>query len=371
LEDTLFNTRPSHGGNIDWAAKVANCSPFALLDFSASISPLGPPASALQAIQTSLDHLSRYPNPDYPRLRATLAQHHGLSPEWILPGNGAADLLTWAGRELANLTATYLITPAFGDYGRSLATFGAHVVPCALPLLAAEQGQVDWSAIVTQGLQHDPGDCGLLLNTPHNPTGLVIPLAALQTLLAQFALVVVDEAFMDFLAPDASTSLVGHIEQWPNLVIVRSLTKFYSLPGLRLGYAIAHPDRLERWQQWRDPWPVNALAAAAAEAVLADQAFQAQTWQWLGQARPALMQSLHQLPGLSPLPGLANYLLIRCDRSGSQLQLELLQRHRILVRDCLSFPELGDRYLRIAIRTPEENAQLVQGFSEILNLDEP
>lgn len=348
---------------------MANCSPFALLDFSASINPLGPPASAIAALHSHLTQLSRYPNPDYPQLRHQLATHHQLSPDWVLPGNGAAELLTWAGRELAACEATYLLTPAFGDYGRSLAAFAAPVVTVPLPLAAAESGQVDWLTVVAQGLHHDPARCGLLLNTPHNPTGLLIPLPVLETLLAQFALVVVDEAFMDFLPPDEQPSLIAQIERWPNLVIVRSLTKFYSLPGLRLGYAIAQPDRLHRWQQWRDPWPVNTLAAAAA-VVLQDHAFQQATWQWLTAARPALYQALHSIPGLHPCPGQANYLLVRCDRPVPDLQRELLQRDRLLIRDCLSFPELGDRYFRIAIRRPEENERLVAALRRVMTTGE-
>jgi histidinol-phosphate/aromatic aminotransferase/cobyric acid decarboxylase-like protein len=97
---------------------------------------------------------------------------------------------------------------------------------------------------------------------------------------------------MDFLPPEQQQSLSEVVQDYPNLVILRSLTKFYSLPGLRLGYAIAHPDRLRRWQQWRDPWPVNVLAAGAAVAVMQDVAFQAQTWAWLPAARSQLYESL-------------------------------------------------------------------------------
>lgn len=365
MTNSLFNKRPHHGGNLDWAAEVAGCSPFALLDFSASISPLGPPASAIAAIHHSLSQLARYPNPDYPALCRALAEHHSLAPEWLLPGNGAAELLTWAGRELATQEATYLVTPAFGDYRRALNAFGGSLVSVPLPLAAAARGQLDWLTVIAQGGQHDPARCGLILNTPHNPTGLLLPRDAIETLLSQFALVVVDEAFMDFLPPAEQQSLIGQIDRWPNLVILRSLTKFYSLPGLRLGYAIAHPDRLQRWQRWRDPWPVNALAAAVVP-VLQDHSFQHQTWQWLTTARPALQQALQAIPGLHPFPGRANYLLVRCDRSVTALQKDLLQRDRLLIRDCLSFPELGDRYFRVAVRLPDENERLVTALQRAL-----
>ncbi len=320
----------------------------------------------MQAITASLSAVTRYPAPGYFQLCQALATHHGLDPAYILPGNGAAELLTWAGRDLAQLEAAYLFTPAFGDYRRSLTAFDAPIVPCPVPLVAAGSDTVDWATTLTQHLDSDPSRCGLLLNTPHNPTGLLIPPATIRTWLQQFALVVVDEAFMDFLLPSEQTSVIQWVHEFPNLVVLRSLTKFYSLPGLRLGYAVAHPERLQRWQQWRDPWPVNALAEVAAIAALQDTAYQKATWQWLPECRNHLMQQLVAIPGLTPLPGKANYLLIQTRCPGPDLQVELLKRHRILVRDCMSFAELGDRYIRIAVRTPSDNQQLVEALKAIL-----
>ena len=138
-----------------------------------------------------------------------------------------------------------------------------------------------------------------------------------------------------------------------------------SLPGLRLGYAIGHPDYLQRWQAWRDPWPVNILAEAAAIAGIEDKAFQQQTWDWLKSARPNLTESLTQIPGLSPLSGAVTFLLVKTDFSSSQLQKKLLINHRLLIRDCLSFPELGDRFFRVAVRTEEDNQKLLQGLLDI------
>lgn len=358
MQNSLQN--PSHGGNLTWAASIAGCSPLTILDFSASINPLGPPASVLEAIQAHFVDLSHYPDPGYYPLRHALARSHQLSPDWILPGNGAAELLTWAGRELAALKTTALFTPAFGDYRRALQAYDAHITPYPFTEFAA--GTIDLDRLATL-LPAPPGQSGLLLNTPHNPTGQIIPLEAILPLLEQFALVVVDEAFMDFLPPP-QPSLVAVVEQYPNLVILRSLTKFYSLPGLRLGYAIAHPDRLHRWQQWRDPWSVNVLAVAAAIAALQDTDFQQRTWNWLSEARSHLFQGLAALPGLHPFPGVANFLLVQSDRSVTALQKRLLVQDQVFIRDCLSFPELGDRFFRVAVRTQAENQRLLDGLKD-------
>ncbi|RMF64339.1 MAG: threonine-phosphate decarboxylase [Cyanobacteria bacterium J069] len=367
--------QPVHGGNIAWASALADCSPHLILDFSASINPLGPPESAIATIQAHLGDLCHYPDPDYGSLRDALGRFHDIPPDWVLPGNGAAELLTWAARDLAALDAVYLLAPAFGDYLRALKAFDAKVekipLDCDGMMACWREGATEPSApALHHTLTPHPltSSRGWLLNNPHNPTGTLLSRESLLPLLEESPLVVVDEAFMDFLPPaeQAQSSLIDWVGQYPNLVIVRSLTKFYSLPGLRLGYAIAHPDRLHRWQQWRDPWSVNALASAAAIAVLADTAFQQRTWDWLPPARQQLFDRLAALPGLRPLPSAANYLLVQTDCSVTNLQTRLLQQDQILIRHCTSFPELGDRWFRVAVRTVEENRRLVAALERVM-----
>ncbi len=353
--------QPNHGGNLRWAAEIAGTSEANILDFSASINPLGTPNSAIAAIQSHLSDLQHYPDPEYIALRQALAKFHQISPDWILPGNGVSELLTWVGRDLGQLAATVLFTPAFADYYRALKSFGAEIETCPLLELGGNSKRVKEVEVSNSHLK------GILINNPHNPTGYLFSRDSLLPYLDRFALVVIDEAFMDFLRPSQQQSLIDLVPSYPNLVILRSLTKFYSLPGLRLGYAIAHPDRLKQWQQWRDPWSVNSLAVAAGIALLEDRIFQQQTWDWLSLARPQLWDGLNNLKGCYPLMGAANYLLVRTDYSGYELQQKLLQCDRILIRDCLSFKELGDRYFRVAVRLESENLKLINGLSQIIN----
>ncbi len=359
-----------HGGNLLWAATIAGCSPDALLDFSASINPLGMPESAQRALQKAVPTLVAYPDPHYTNLKRSIAQHHDLSPDWILPGNGAAELLTWACRDLADQKFTYLITPGFADYDRALMAANVKVKRCVLdqpdqPLLSA----TGLPRILTAASAIAQSN-GILINNPHNPTGQLVTAQALKAHVLDnlhYALVVVDEAFMDFLLPEQQQSLIGLIAEYPQLVILRSLTKFYAIPGLRLGYAIAHPDRLRRWNRWRDPWTVNTLAARVGEVVLQDTAFQAQTYAWLAQAQPKLAQGLANLPGLTVYPGCVNFLLVRSQHSVAKLQQQLLIDHHIYIRDCRSFPELGDGFFRVAVRTVEENDRLLSGLAAVLS----
>lgn len=375
--------RTAHGGNLAWAAAIAGCSPSDILDFSASISPLGPPKSALAAIQSRMGDIKAYPDPDYRELRAVLAELHRVNPDWILPGNGSAELLTLASWDFSQLVETYLITPAFGDYWRALKAFGVNVSECPLSLadICNSDSLLDLGEILQPRLRHfrDINDTapdasipplenvGLLLNNPHNPTGKLFRRETILPYLKKFALVVVDEAFMDFLPPEKQESLVPDVQDYPNLVILRSLTKFYSLPGLRIGYALAHPQRLQRWQSRRDPWAVNVLAVAAAVAVVRDTAFEQVSRAWLPTARAQLFEGIAQLPGLRPYPSAANFILVESEYSTSKLQQKLLQQYKILIRDCLSFPELGERYFRIAVRSSSDNQRLLASLAALLN----
>ena len=351
--------RPKHGGNLSWAASIAGCPISSIKDFSASINPWGIPKTVLKAIQEQIPRLTAYPNPAYPQLKSALACHHCLSTDYVLPGNGSAELLTWAARELAQQERTYLVTPAFGDYSRGLKAFNAKIVPLKSPLLPFG----DLSSLI-------PGDqlqnSGLLLNNPHNPTGKLWRREEIIPYLESFALVVIDEAFMDFLTVSQQQSLIDLVPNFSNLVILRSLTKFYSLPGLRIGYAIASPHLIQKWQEFRDPWAVNSLAAAAAIAALEDHDFQQHTWNWLVPARSQLMNSLSEISQLQALPSAVNFLLVKTTLSVTNLQHQLLKKYHILIRDCLSFPELGDNYFRIAIRTQEENKELVEALKQLI-----
>jgi L-threonine-O-3-phosphate decarboxylase len=357
----LSLVRPHHGGNLTWAAALAGCRPQEILDFSASINPLGPPPSVLDAIAQHLGDIQAYPDPHAAELRQQLSLFHQVPMDWVMVGNGAAELLTWACRSLSEMAQVHLLTPAFGDYWRALKAFDAEVCPHSVMALG-KQG--DLTAL--HALAPDLTSAGLLLNNPHNPTGQLFPKADVLKLANQFSRIVVDEAFMDFLPAADCHSLIPEIAMNPHVVVLRSLTKFYSIPGLRLGYAIGHPDLLGQWQAWRDPWSVNALAIAAGVAAVQDKSFQAQTYRWLAKAIVQLREGLAQLPRLEVIPGAVNFVLVRCDASAMQVQEHLLKQHKILIRDCVSFPELGDRYFRVAVRTVDENERLLVALGDAL-----
>ncbi len=366
-----------HGGNLQAAARRLGCRPEQLLDASASLVPFGPPPRLRRLLIRALgSDLRDYPDRDYTALCDAIAAWHGLDPARVLPGNGAAELFTWAARDAAAGGLSLLPAPGFADYRRALGCWGGAWRSLPLPLDWSGAGPGPWPLVeaATEAATEAAGSGAavLWLTNPHNPTGQLWSRRSLEPLLERFALVVVDEAFLPLVPGGEEQSLVPLLAAHPQLVVIRSLTKLFSIAGLRLGYALGDPGRLARWAGWRDPWPVNGLAAAAGRFLLADQAglrrWQGRVQRWVAGEGAWLAARLAVVPGLEPLPSAANYLLVRSRPPAASLQplrLALERRHRILVRDCRSFEGLGEDWLRIAVQDRAGNRRLLAALEQI------
>ena len=368
-----------HGGNRLAAARRLGCRPDQLLDASASLVPFGPPARLRRRLARLLAEgaaLRDYPDRSYWDLRQAIAFHHGLDAAAVLPGNGAAELFTWAARDAAAAGTSLLPTPGFADYRRALACWQGGWQSLPLPLDWTSAGPGPLPGLSSDGPSLPPGPedppalslpAGpqvLWITNPHNPSGQLWSRQALEPLLQRFALVIVDEAFLPLVPGGEAQSLVPLLADHPQLVVVRSLTKLLSIAGLRLGYALGDPGRLARWSGWRDPWPVNGLAAAAGDALLGDRRWLRRVQGWVAREGPWLQARLAAIPGLDPRPSSVNYLLLRGYRDGQALELEPLrlaleQRHRILLRDCRSFEGLDGTWLRLALQDRAGNRRLL------------
>ena len=354
-----FGMRSAHGGEIQSAALRLGVSPAQLLDASASLVPWTPRFSA----QVLTRRLRDYPDRHHHRLADLIGKVHGLSASAVLPGNGAAELFTWAARDAAAVGMSSLPVPGFADYSRALACWDGAMAMHCLPL--------DWSSVFPQAFS-SPGTAGALwICNPHNPTGQLWSRASLEPLLQRYRLVICDEAFLSLVPDGEKQSLIPLVAEHPNLVVIRSLTKLYGIAGLRLGYAIAQPERLQRWAQWRDPWPVNGIASAVAEQLLASpqkyQRWCRRAQAWVAKEGAWMQQQLAQLSGITPMPSAANFLLIRADQSLVPLREAVEQRHRILLRDCRSFEGLGECWLRIGLQSRRNNRRIIRALRQELD----
>lgn len=353
---------PAHGGDLIAAAARYGGTPDEYLDFSANIDPLGPPPSVVRALQDqalALSSAARYPDPRHAALREAIAQQSGADPAEIVIANGSAALLDIAIRALRAKTCL-LPVPAFSEYARALRAARCTIVTHALERERNFALDVEALAIAMEEARADLA----IVNNPHNPTGGLTAGEALAALVeraaARRAFVIVDEAFIDY-APDASLARLAPRAE--RLIVLRSLTKFYAMPGLRVGYAIANK-RLARLMSLQVPsWPVSTLAAEAARLALEESEHAQRVRAQNERARAALRGAL-VTAGAAVYPSAANFLLLSTAVPSPALTRALAERERILVRDCSTFAGLErGGFLRVAVRRPVENERLAAALA--------
>jgi cobyric acid synthase CobQ/L-threonine-O-3-phosphate decarboxylase len=355
--------RGIHGGDRAALAARSGRRPAEILDFSASINPLGPPGCLRQVILRQLDEIVHYPDPAGRELTTALAEAHGLAPETIVLGNGASELLFALPRAFACARA-FIPCPGYVDYETAVRLAGLAV---EYMHLRPERGFApDWQEL-SRRLR--PGDL-VFFGHPNNPTATLLDREPLRALAASHpqAIFVVDESFIDFCADPAAVSLLGR-DQQANLVVVRSMTKFYAIPGLRLAFAAAAAAVAGRLRAQLPPWSVNTLAQAVGTAVLQDAEYGPRSRAKVGKLRQGLTAALAAFTQIRVFPAAANFLLARLDHpelDARGLADRLLAEEGIAIRVCANCHGLDRRYFRVAVRTAAENERLITALAGLL-----
>lgn len=349
---------PGHGGNIRQLARQAGLAEDEVLDFSANINPLGPPAYSRQLISACISSLGHYPDPDYEELRQAAAAACGGEAAWIVAANGSSELIYALPRALSVRRAV-IPAPSYIGYAEGMRAAGVVIEEPE----TRDNLSIDWPAL--EDLLRD-GDL-LFLGHPNNPSGRLLDMRKLEAAAKRWPAVffVVDEAFIDFV--ENGVSAVPLIRQGlDNVIVLRSLTKFYAVPGLRLGYGVACRDIARLLEGQLPPWRLNTLAAALGARVINDRDYAAASRKLVAEECHYLTGELALMPGLEVLPGAANYLLIRVSAAqGAAALSKGLLRRGIALRLCDNFSGLKN-YLRIAIRTRPENERLLSELSRLL-----
>ena len=349
-----------HGGTLSDAHGFWDGLLYRWIDASASLSPYVPWVDVASVLNPR--QISWYPPQSHSRLCGFTSSIHGLSADHFLFGNGAAELFTWASRDACACGQSILFVPSFVDYMRALNCWSAQ--------FRVERLSLNWNDNVPSPCPLPGAGDVLWICNPHNPTGQLWSRDSLEPLLESHALVICDEAFLPLVPDGDQQSLIPLVAEHSNLVVIRSLTKLYGIAGLRLGYAVAQPQRLQRWAQWRDPWPVNGIALAVGERLLASpqryRRWCKRVQRWTATEGAWMHRQLAALPGITPMPSAVNYLLIRAKSSLVPLREALEQRHRILLRDCRSFEGLGETWLRIGLQSRRNNRRIVRALRQEL-----
>ncbi|MBA2714747.1 MAG: pyridoxal phosphate-dependent class II aminotransferase [Rubrobacteraceae bacterium] len=342
-----------HGAHGDLVSRHLNVPVGELLDFSQNINPIGAPRDALEAARAALyEESGRYPDLEYRELRVALAAYLEVSADSIVPTNGGAEALFLAAGA-ARAGKALVLEPTFSEYAAAARASGREV----LRRVARRPGE-DFG-FDRGSLEDLRGISIVFLCNPNNPTGDSLGRREVLELASRVreagAVLVVDEAFADF-TPGISVAALVDEHLW----VARSFTKFFAIPGLRLGCLVCDdPGRIKSLQP---SWPVNAVAAAAGIAAASDNGFADTSVAGVARLRKDLFAALDALAGLRPFPGAANFLLVR----GPDWLPERLAHRGVLVRGCSPFMGLGPEYFRVAVRGEAENGRLVAAIREEL-----
>lgn len=354
-------SRPVHGGIRPAHLRALGLDPSDALDFSASVSPLGPPPGLWDALQ-QVD-LTAYPDPECLELREALAQYHGIDIEHILVGNGSTELIHLLARSYLGQSAddaernVLLMTPTYGEYSGACLLEGAEI----REVVACREGGFAWDLKRVAEIITTRKPVLAFLCNPNNPTGVYLGMEEVAGLARAAArsgtLLVLDEAYVNFVENqwDATSLLQGDLGE--SVVLLRSMTKDYALTGLRLGYALASPGVIARLARLQPDWSVNSLAQVAGQVALADAEYLPAARRAVREAKEFLEDSFRQM-GFNPLPSAANYLLVEV--GDGAMWREKLMRWGIFVRDCASFG-LPD-CIRVGIRAMPDCERLVEAM---------
>ena len=354
----------THGGNIWKIAKENGLRPEDIIDFSASINPFGLSPKAEAAIKNAISFLGHYPEPGAEAMRAELALFHNLPEENILVGNGSTEFIYLLPQVLRPKKAI-MIEPSFSEYRNSLESVGCII----RNFLALEhEGFVpDMERLCSEIAK---GCDVIYLCNPANPAGVLLSKKEVMKVSEECqrcgAMLVVDEAFIDFVEEE---SVKREAITMDNLIVIRSMTKFFSMAGLRLGYVIASKRLIKKLEAAKPPWSVNTLAILAGMESLKDTDYIKRTREWLDQEKLFLMQGFNKLSYFKTYPTEVNYMLVKILLDGITARdiQERLLKQGIFIRDCSSFVGLGDNFFRIAVRKRIENIFLLDSINKMLN----
>lgn len=353
-----------HGGDILTAQALFGVTKDQLLDFSANINPFGPPERVMNVLRENLYSIVHYPDPIHRRLSEKLVERVGISRNQLVIGNGAAEcmaliLLAFQPKVVG------IVYPSFSEYTTLSISFGASVESCFgryennfKPKMADLFKLMDKVDLV-------------FIGQPNNPTGILYTKDELREISIYAkktnTFVVIDEAFIDFVPFHEKYTLLDEINDYPTIIIIRSMTKFYAIPGLRLGYAICSQDFAIELKRKQVPWSVNSLALLAGEACLEETEYEKKTIRSIQEERAYLIKRIQNGLNWIVFPGEVNFLLIRLPvhLKANDLQLKVGQ-HGIMIRSCSMYPGLTEQDFRIAVRTRKENNELLAVLKKVV-----
>jgi threonine-phosphate decarboxylase len=369
VRDNIKNLKPCpHGAEVYGAAREIGLKPQDILDFSSSVNPLGPSKKVLDAAKDAFSTVAAYPDSNSNALRQVIASHFsGITKDNIVVGNGSTEIMyLFAESFLKKGDKALMVAPTFGEYESAVRKTGE--APKFVRLGSSFQ-------IETEAFMREMAGCKLVfLCNPNNPTSKLIPKDTLNEILenaiTQDILIFLDEDFLEFVNEEKSLTQINNIAKFPNLFVLRSFTKIFGLTGMRVGYGITSKEIANVLLCAKIPWNVNCLAQAAAETAIEDEEHLRVTRELIKKEKAWLQHELGSIKGFSFEPPDANFFFIDIRNAAitsNNLKHKMLQQG-ILIRDCSSFVGLNEFYIRVAVKTHDENVRLIEAFKRALKM---
>lgn len=352
-----------HGGNLNAAVLrygIALKSP--VTDFSININPLGPPEIMQKHWPDWFSSICQYPSQTGRGIERYYRKRFNLPEGSVLAGNGSIELIYLVPRAL-KIKKAVIFTPSFHDYHRSCVSAGAEIIE--LPLI--KNNRAEYPLDDKSRALFNESDA-VFFGNPNNPTGSLLDCETILNLAKKFPSTwfLIDEAFSQFLENPKIYSLLARHTLYENIIVFHSLTKFYALPGLRMGAAVSHPKTIALLMNFKEPWTVNALAEKAADILIDCKEYEIETRQLITEQRKILFNALSQIPAISAFKTPANFIFARLNGSLDLdgLITRLLNRG-LFIRDCRNFEGLVGNFFRIAVRGKKDNIRLIRALTDI------
>lgn len=359
--------KPIHGGMVWDIAEKLKTDINNIIDFSTNNNPLGPPRKLISALIKNIKTITYYPDPEHKKLKTELAKYYNINEENIIIGNGATELIHLFAQTFISKNDKVIIPiPTFEEYQYAAEKMNAKIIH----IKPKPNMHIDIKTIISK-LNNTKA---IFICNPNNPTGILEKQKDILNLIKEAnktnTLILLDESFTDLVVTKRPYTLINSINQFNNLFIIKSLTKIYSIPGLRIGFGAGPKHIITELNKNRIPWNITTLAEKAiTETLPITKKYLKKSRKIIKQEREYLIKELTKINGIKIISGDANFLLIDITNTGytSQELTEQLIKHHILIRDCSTFTGLTNSYIRIAIKTHKQNTILINLLKQIID----
>ena len=349
-----------HGANVDFMAKKFNKNTEDIIDFSSNINTKVVP-NLEKAILESLTKCKNYPDINYTKLRKNIGNYININYEYIIPGNGATEIIYLLMKNIKKRLA--ILNPTFSEYERAAKLNNLEIINFMLN--KKDEFSMDLLEIEANIDRFD----SLFICNPNNPNGKVKDIEQLLKLIIKNnKLLIVDETFMEFSNKEEEYSLIKYIESYENIFIIKAATKFFGLPGLRLGYGVTSNKKLiEDIYKHKEPWSINSFADNLSNYIFEDKEYIKSSKEYYLKEREYMQNELKKIKKMHVYNTDTNFILIKLkDMNAEELKIRLFKERNILIRNASNFIGLDKSYIRIAIKSHQENQLILSELSKLL-----